>query len=164
VVPDQFMSPRHEKSARWLATWFGCGLAPVIPGTIGTLGAIPLVYAMQRLSPMGYLMATLSFTVFAVLVSQVYEVTVQEHDRPELVIDEVAGFLVSMAWIPFQWQWVLLAFLVFRALDMIKPWPISWVDAKIEGGVGAVADDLVAGVATNVLLQWLLQNGYLWTN
>lgn len=156
------MSPLHRRSLQLLATWFGCGLSPWVPGTIGTLGAIPLVWFFMRFGLMGYLYATFTFVVFSVFVAQAYEIEiVGEHDTPELVIDEVAGFLVTMAWLPFDWKWVALGFLLFRILDMAKPFPISWVDRKVLGGVGAVADDILAGVIANAILQFVFQH-HLW--
>jgi phosphatidylglycerophosphatase A len=156
------MSPFHRRSLRVLATWFGCGLAPWLPGTAGTLGAIPLVWFFLRMGQMQYLYASFAFAVFAILVSQLYEIEVAgAHDTPELVIDEVAGFLVTMAWLPFDWRWVGLGFVLFRFFDMLKPFPISWVDRRIEGGVGAVADDLLAGIVSNIILQYLFQNHLL---
>lgn len=146
----------------WLSTWFGLGRAPKAPGTFGTLGAIPLVWYFQRWGELPYLGLTLAFTVLAVLVAHLYETIIaSEHDAPEFVMDEVAGFLVAMTWLPFTWTWVLLAFVLFRLLDAIKPFPISWVDRRVPGGVGAVADDLVAGILTNVCLQAALQSGLL---
>lgn len=150
-----------KKAVAWLATWFGCGLSPRGPGTVGTLGALPVVYLLQRLGAMPYLMATLLFAVIAVLVSQFYEdLWAQQHDPQEIVIDEVAGFLVAMTWLPFSGSWVALAFVIFRFFDILKPFPISWIDQNIKGGVGTVADDLLAGIFTNVLLQVLLQKGW----
>jgi phosphatidylglycerophosphatase A len=162
MVPVENMTSRHLQSVKILATWFGCGLSPVMPGTVGTLGAIPLVYLFQRFGQMEYMYATFTFIVFSILVAQVYEVEIaKEHDQPELVIDEVAGFLVTMVWLPFTWQWVALGFVAFRFFDMLKPWPISWIDRRILGGLGAVADDLAAGVIASVILQYVYQHGYL---
>ncbi|MBX3021049.1 MAG: phosphatidylglycerophosphatase A [Bdellovibrionales bacterium] len=157
------MTPLHRYSLKILATWFGCGHAPKVPGTIGTLGAIPLVWWFSSFSELKYLVVTLCFAGFAIMVAHLYEMEIAggEHDSPELVIDEVAGFLVTMALVPFTWSWVLLGFVLFRALDMLKPFPISYVDKKVLGGVGAVGDDLLAGVIANLILQVILQNGWM---
>ena len=156
------MSPLHLRSLTLLARWFGCGLFPKTPGTIGTLGAIPLVWAFARLGPMNYLYATFAIVVFSIVVAHIYETEVATGpDAPELVIDEVAGFLVTMAWVPFTWPWVLMSFMLFRFFDMLKPFPISWIDRRVEGGLGAVADDLAAGVICNIILQYLLQHHVL---
>lgn len=156
------MSPLHKSSLRLLATWFGCGLAPFVPGTVGTIGALPLVWALSRLGELQYLAVSFAFAVFSILVAHLYELEVAgEHDTPELVIDEVAGFLVTMALAPITWQTMALGFVLFRAFDMIKPFPISYIDKNVLGGVGAVADDLLAGIFASVILQVVLQRGYL---
>jgi phosphatidylglycerophosphatase A len=147
-----------RKTVVLLSTWFGCGYLPKVPGTFGTLGAIPLVWLFQQTGETRYLLFTLAFTVVSIYVAQLYEDTVAtEHDPSEFVLDEVAGFLVTMTWVPFTWQWVLAGFVLFRILDMVKPFPISWIDRRIPGGVGAMADDLVAGILANIILQFLLQ-------
>src|SRR4051812_11527315 len=109
------MSPFHKTSLRALATWFGCGLSPVMPGTVGTLGAIPLVWALNRLSEMHYLYFGFAFAVFSILVAHLYEIEIVDgaHDTPELVIDEVAGFIVTMALVPFTWKTVAVGFALF---------------------------------------------------
>ena len=153
------MTSPHRRSLELLATWFGLGRAPRAPGTVGTLGAIPLVWAMSQLEPMRYLYAAFAFAVFAIVVAHAYEIEIAKtHDSQEIVIDEVAGFLVTMAWIPFTWTWVILGFVVFRIFDAWKPFPISLMDRRIKGGVGTVADDLAAGIVANVILQYLLQH------
>lgn len=152
-----------EKSLNILATWFGCGLVPKAPGTVGTLGAIPLVWLFTQLGDFGYMAATLIFTVFAILVAHFYELShlEEDHDSSRFVLDEVAGFLVTMTWLPFGWATVLAGFVVFRFFDILKPFPISWIDRKILGGVGVVADDLAAGILGNIILQVLFQKGLL---
>ncbi|NJL24486.1 MAG: hypothetical protein HC902_04505 [Calothrix sp. SM1_5_4] len=87
------MSPRHLTSVRWLATWFGCGRAPKLPGTVGTLGAIPLVWLFARLGPMNYMYATFAFVVCAILVAQLYEdMIAHAHDRMKVAaLTVIAG-------------------------------------------------------------------------
>lgn len=151
-----------EKAIRILATWFGCGLAPRGPGTVGTVGAIPLVVLFAYFGEKPYMIATFAFVVFSIFVAHLYEIEHPgDHDRSEVVIDEVAGFLITMTWLPMTPLWFALGFVAFRIFDVIKPWPISWVDAKILGGVGVVADDLVAGILSNIILQTVLQLGWL---
>jgi phosphatidylglycerophosphatase A len=146
-----------ESRIKLLATWFGLGRAPKAPGTFGTVGAIPVVFAFGFFGEMGYMAATVAFSALSIWVAQMYEdFIVEEHDCPEFVMDEVAGFLVAMTWVPFTFSTVLIGFALFRLFDAVKPWPISWCDRKIPGGVGTVADDLVAGIVTNVILQVIL--------
>lgn len=141
-----------------LAIWFGCGLAPKAPGTVGTLGAIPLVFLLSRFDIAVYALATFSFTVFTILVAHFYE-SAKDHDPAEFVMDEVAGFLVTMALVPFTWLGLAAGFALFRLFDIWKPFPISWIDRNVKGGVGTVADDIAAGVLANVVLQALMRYG-----
>ncbi len=78
------------------------------------------------------------------------------HDSQEVVIDEVVGYLVAFTWLPMNWTSVVTAFVLFRALDIVKPFPISWLDRKVKGGLGTVVDDLAAGLVANIILQAVL--------
>lgn len=140
---------------RTFGTWFGCGCAPKAPGTFGTVGALPLVWLASLMGDFPYMGFTLVFSAASILIAQKFEDDFGggRHDLPEFVMDEVAGFLVTMAMVPFTWSFVLMGFVLFRLLDALKPYPISWFDRKVPGGVGVVADDLVAGIAANILLQ-----------
>lgn len=136
-----------------IVTWFGLGRLKPGPGTWGTLGAIPLVVLFNFLGPMGYLVATFVSAVGAILACHFYQQTREGHDHQEIVIDEVVGFCVTMAWVPLTLPYILAGFVLFRLLDILKPPPISWADKKIKGGVGVVADDLIAGIIANMILQ-----------
>ena len=157
----QVESPVFRKGILALATWFGCGKSPRAPGTVGTVGAIPLVWAMSFLMPMPYMLGTIILIIFAIWVSHLHEAITGVHDSKEVVIDEVAGFAVTMTWVPFTWTYVLAGFVIFRILDAVKPWPISYIDREVKGGVGIVADDLLAGILSNIILQVLWQKRWL---
>jgi phosphatidylglycerophosphatase A len=155
------MTDISQRAVRVLATWFGCGLMPRAPGTFGTLGAIPLAIGFAMLGPMPYLVATLVFAIAAIFVAHFYEALTGHHDDQAVVIDEVAGYLVTMAWVPMTWGYILAGFLLFRLFDVWKPYPISYVDKHIGGGVGCVGDDLLAGILSNIILQVVLSYGWL---
>lgn len=143
--------PRH-----WvvhMARVFGLGCIPTAPGTFGTLAGIPLVFIFSWGSDIFYMFSAGVFVLFSVVISQVYENLSGKSDPKEVVIDEVAGFVVAMTWLPLTWQSLFLAFVLFRFFDALKPFPISVVDRKIKGGLGVVADDLVAGIFTNIIMQ-----------
>jgi phosphatidylglycerophosphatase A len=143
---------------RWTEVWatfFYLGRAPLMPGTIGTLGAIPLVYLFSQAGIYGYMGLTLVLIFWAIRVADQYEQMVQNHDSKEVVIDEVVGFLITMFWLPHTWQAFLAGFVLFRALDIIKPFPINILDRRAQGGFGVVVDDLVAGVIANIALQFV---------
>jgi phosphatidylglycerophosphatase A len=74
-------------------------------------------------------------------------------DHPGIVWDEIVGLLIGVAGLPLEWPWLLAAFVLFRALDILKPWPISWLDRRLTGGLGIMLDDVAAGVATLAVLQ-----------
>lgn len=73
-----------------------------------------------------------------------------------MVWDEITGFCIAMAFIPATWALMILAFVIFRLLDIFKPWPISLAEKKVSGGIGIMLDDLIAGVLTNLILQVLI--------
>lgn len=143
---------------RFIATGFFLGKAPKAPGTVGTFAALPFIWGFQFLNDYTYMIMAFVLTVFAVVIAQLYETTFEVHDSSEIVIDEVAGFVVAMTWLPLTWQSLLLAFVIFRILDSLKPFPIGWLDRRVEGGLGVVADDIVAGIITNVALQFIFLN------
>jgi phosphatidylglycerophosphatase A len=128
-----------------LAAWGPCGFAPVAPGTVGTLGAIPLYLVLSRLPPAGYLAATAALTALAVAAAARAGAYWGVADASPIVIDEVAGFLVTMALVPFSWPAVAAGFAAFRVFDVLKPWPASALD-RVKSGFGVVMDDVAAGV------------------
>ena len=148
---------RNRSSNYWLAIWFGAGLLRPAPGTWGSLAAVFLAFLGYRFG------LDLSWAVFAVLaVTVVGTVSIERiqrqsgvHDAPEIVVDEVAGqwiavlpvFLSPVPENLVNWVW-LVAFILFRLLDIWKPWPIRWVDRTVHGGFGVMLDDLIAGLLT----------------
>lgn len=147
--------------ARQLATVFGLGYVPKASGTWGSLAAIPLVIVLYQLGPMEYLIGCTVVCVIGLLVSGLYCSSSEMGDPQEIIIDEVAGYIISMAWLPITYSYLIGTFLVFRVLDILKPPPISFFDRRVKGGVGVMADDIVAGILTNVLFQWIYQSGAL---
>jgi phosphatidylglycerophosphatase A len=141
-----------------LATGFQVGRLGYAPGTLGTILAIPLAWLLSLTGPIPYIAGSLLVTMGAVFVAEWYEFQVQTHDNKEVVIDEVAGFIITMALIPITWLTVFAGFALFRFFDILKPYPISYFDRKIPGGLGVVADDIAAGVAANIVLQILYTN------
>jgi phosphatidylglycerophosphatase A len=141
------------------ATWGGTGFSPFASGTVGTLGAIPFYLALSRLSLPLYLLTAVAFTLFACWVSGHAESIFNEKDSGKIVIDEVAGYLVTMIAVPHTWQGVAAGFFLFRLFDIVKPQPARWFDTSLKNGYGVVLDDIAAGVyaclATNLLLRYL---------
>jgi len=141
-----------------LATGLGLGLIPVAPGTFGTLLGIPFTYWLHFRGPIPYMLVTLVFSVFAVFIAEMAGPLFGVEDSPKIVIDEVAGYLVTMTWLPVTWQGLTAGFLVFRNLDAVKPGPIADLDRKVKGGLGVVVDDLAAGLVANLILQLVYSN------
>jgi len=136
----------------FLAFGFGSGLAPRAPGTFGTLAAIPLYLVLEQFSLPVYLLLVAGISVAGIWICQQAADRLGVHDHPGIVWDEFAGFLVTMSVAPAAWPWLVAGFVLFRVFDIWKPWPISWVDRRCEGGLGIMLDDLLAGgLAAGVL-------------
>jgi phosphatidylglycerophosphatase A len=136
----------------FLAFGFGSGLAPKAPGTFGTLAAIPVYFLMAPLSwPLYLLLIILSF-VFGIYVCDRASQMLGVHDHGGIVWDEFVGLWITLFLIPFEWHWLLLGFVLFRFFDIIKPFPIKWLDKKVKGGFGIMIDDVIAGIFAWVVL------------
>lgn len=147
-------APLRFACLRFYVTFCGVGLLPKAPGTFGTLAAIPLAFAMGFwLSANAYLLLTSVVIFLSIFICELYERNSKEHDSGHIVIDEVVGYLVSFVWLPVTWQSALAAFILFRFFDIIKPYPISVLDRKVQGGLGVMIDDIAAGFITNIILQ-----------
>ena len=142
-----------KNPAHFLALGFGSGLAPFMPGTFGTLAAIPVFWLMADLSIWIYAAITLLACVYGVVICAKTASDMGVHDHGAIVWDEIAGYLITMLMVPFSWQTVLLGFVLFRFFDIVKPWPISYLDKHIQGGLGIMADDILAGVFAFACLQ-----------
>jgi phosphatidylglycerophosphatase A len=147
-----FRNPIH-----FLAFGFGSGLLPKMPGTYGTVAAVPLYLLLAHLSLTWYVVATLLLIAFAIYASHVTARDLGVHDYPGIVVDEIVGYLLTMVAIPFGWFWIVSGFVLFRVFDIWKPWPIRWLDRHISGGLGIVVDDLLAAVYAWVVLQIMVK-------
>ncbi len=143
------------KVAEIVSTWFYVGKIRWAPGTLGTLATIPFVIVFQMMGSIGYIAVTFLIVFLGIFLSDIYEKSKGDHDLSEIVIDEVAGYMIAMTLLPMTWQALTLGFLIFRFFDIFKPFPIGWLDRKINGGLGVMVDDIAAGVITNVILQIL---------
>lgn len=134
-----------EIAARTLATWFGCGLSPVAPGTVGTLGTLPLYFAVRGGGPLAIMATAAIVTVVGLWASDIVVLGSGEKDPQHIVIDEAAGVLVALALAPATLGGVVLAVALFRLFDITKPFPARSAE-RLPGGWGVMVDDLVAGV------------------
>lgn len=161
TIPEGFVRPKldlADKVAVFVATGFGAGFVPVAPGTAGTLVAIPLHLALARLEPWLQVLSTLAFVVLAVHAANRAHHFFGASDDQRIVSDEIAGYLVTMLLVAPTLKTVVAGFLLFRLLDITKPWPASWFDKKVHNGVGNVMDDVAAAVwgrGLMALLVWV---------
>jgi phosphatidylglycerophosphatase A len=138
-----------------LATWGGAGLLPVMPGTWGTLAALPLWYMLAQLGPWGYGLGVAALLALALWAADPAQDYLGGHDHPAIVIDEVVGLLITMAGMPVSWPAAAAGFLMFRLLDILKPPPIRWFGSGA-GGLEVVADDVAAGVLARLALEIII--------
>lgn len=135
---------------------FGFGTFPYFPGTIGTLISIPLIFLLSHTPLWFYLTACVILFLFGVYCCGITNRDFGTDDHPAAVFDEFATFPVAMIAIPTTWYFLLIAFLLFRFFDIVKPWPIRWVDKNVHGGFGVMLDDLLAAFATLIIMQFIL--------
>ncbi len=144
----------RERVAEVAATFFYVGLVPYAPGTAGTVAAAVLyVVVLSRLGPLHYAAFLLVVAAVGVWSAGVMERAVGTRDPRCVVIDEVCGFGVTMALVPEPaWWTVVLGFVLFRVFDVLKPQPARALE-RLPGGAGVVADDVMAGLYANLVLQ-----------
>ena len=140
----------------FLALGFGSGLAAKAPGTFGTLAAVPLYLLMSSLDLTWYVAITVIATLAGFYICGKAAKDMEVHDHGAIVWDEVAGLLITMIAAPAGWIWLVIGFALFRFFDIIKPWPIRWLDAHVHGGFGIMIDDVLAGVFALLSLQILV--------
>ncbi len=150
-----------ERFVRMTATGLGSGYVPVAPGTAGTLVAIPVYLLLVRLPWPLYLLTVAAWTVLAVYVSGAAEVLFGRKDDPRIVIDEICGFLIAMCCVAPTVVHVAAGFALFRAFDIVKPFPAGFFQRRLPGGCGVVMDDVAAGIYANLALQGLTWTGVL---
>ena len=137
--------PNLKKPSHLFATWFGVGLIRPAPGTWGSLAALLLWYFAEFLHSSIYIILPI-FILFSWLICFQSSQDSDAKDHSSIVIDEVAGMLVALSFVAHELIIYLWAFLLFRLFDIWKPWPVSWVDKNVEGGLGILLDDLIAGL------------------
>lgn len=139
----------------FLGLGFGSGLAPKAPGTFGTVAAMPLYLLMQPLSVGAYLVITVMAFLLGIIICQQSADWLGKDDPSAVVWDEIVGYLVTMIAAPSGWLWLLIGFVLFRFFDIVKPWPVSWADRYLHGGLGIMVDDVIAGMMALMCLQLL---------
>jgi phosphatidylglycerophosphatase A len=152
---------RHP--AGWIATGFGSGLSPRAPGTAGSLAALLPWLALRELPLPVYVLALVLAFALGVWVCGWAVKTLRIGDPGSVVWDEFVGLWIALApllWLRAGYLWILCGFILFRFFDIAKPWPVSWADRKLDGGLGVMLDDVFAGIYAGIALialQWLLR-------
>jgi len=152
------------KTRNWpallLGTGLGVGFFPVAPGTAATLlPAVPLAWWLGEKGLGAALLGAGVLFLTGWWASAVCERSFQRRDPPQVVIDEVVGFLVAVAGLDPRWPVLLAGFFLFRAADILKPWPARLIDRRVPGGLGIMLDDLVAGLYARAALELVVALG-----
>ena len=137
--------PRPRSVVHWIAFGAGTGLAPRAPGTAGTAVAVPIYLAIEPQPAAVHALVVALVIGLGIWACGRTARDLGVHDHPGIVLDEIAGFLVTMTALPFELPWIVAGFVAFRILDIVKPWPISLADRRVGGGLGIMLDDLIAG-------------------
>jgi phosphatidylglycerophosphatase A len=142
----------------WLATWCGTGLLPWAPGSWASLSALPLAWLLMLAGgPWLLLAATLAVFVAGIWAAERYMAAVGIHDPTAIVVDEIAGQWLTLAIAPLDPLAYAIGFFLFRVFDVLKPWPVSWLDRRVGGGFGVMIDDIGAALYAGAAL-WLIDN------
>jgi phosphatidylglycerophosphatase A len=147
--PGFWRNPIH-----WLAFGFGSGRSPIAPGTAGTIAAVPFVALLLMYTSLPVYLALVALaSVAGIYFCGATSKALKVHDHGGIVWDEFVGYAITMIALPPHWIWLGAGFILFRFFDIIKPWPIKWLDKHVSGGFGIMIDDIIAGLFSWGLLQ-----------
>lgn len=136
-----------------MAFGFGSGLSPKAPGTAGTVVAMLIYLALPVMPPLLYALLILFSFVLGIWLCGKTATDLGVHDHGGIVWDEFVGYWITMFMAPSGLFWAVLGFVLFRILDIFKPWPIKWADKQLKGGLGIMLDDVLAGIMAALCLQ-----------
>ena len=139
----------------FLALGFGSGLSRWMPGTMGALAAIPIYFLLLMLGTWGYATFVLLAFGFGVWLCDKVANEMQVKDPASIVWDEFVGMWITLFLLPAGWYWLVIAFVLFRFFDILKPWPVGWLDKNLTGGLGIMVDDVAAGFYSLLIIQVL---------
>lgn len=140
----------------FLATGCYIGNISFAPGTFGSVLGLLLCFFLSKIDFSIAVLLTLIFILSAIWIAGEAEKILGEEDPGCIVIDEIAGIILTLSGLPFNITSMTVGFLIFRALDIWKPYPIRLLENKFSGGIGIVLDDVVAGILSNVILRVFL--------
>ncbi len=142
-----------QKSVMFIATGSFIGNLSVAPGTFGSVLGLPFCFILAKIELTVALVFTITFIFFAIMIAQKAEKILVEKDPGRIVIDEIAGLMVALIGLPFNIISVTAGFIIFRAFDIFKPYPIRYLEERLPGGVAIVMDDVAAGIYSNIVLR-----------
>ncbi|MDY0376206.1 MAG: phosphatidylglycerophosphatase A [Desulfobacterium sp.] len=146
-----------EKLILWTAMGGGLGRIPRVPGTFGTLGAIPFIILFERFAQGWATIGVVALMVVSIWICDRAEAIIGSKDPGCIVLDEVAGYTVAMAGMPVTFSTLAAGFILFRFFDIVKPGPVRYFERRFIGGPGIVLDDIVAGLLSAVVLRILFK-------
>ena len=153
-----------QKTTMFLATGCFVGNISVAPGTFGSMLGLPLAFLLSKIDWKAALFLIILFIFFSIRIAETAANILASEDPGCIVIDEIVGITVTFIGLPFNMVNVVLGFVFFRAIDILKPYPIKSIEKKLSGGMGIVMDDVAAGIYSNMLLRGatfiLLSKGY----
>lgn len=147
-MADHALLKRLDLKNPWhlMAVGFGSGLSPKAPGTCGSFAAMFICMGLLYCPVYVTLLVTLVVFILGTIACNKAEEAMGMHDHGGIVIDEFVGMFISILAFPAAWYWALVAFVLFRFFDILKPFPVNYADQKIGGGLGVMVDDVVAGI------------------
>lgn len=143
----------RERAVIFLATGFFAGAIPFAPGTFGSIIGLPAAYFLSRLHLRLSMSIILLFIFFAIGIASAAEKIFNRKDPGKIVIDEIAGLMVTFVGLPFNLKTAIAGFIIFRVFDIFKPFPIRALERRVGGGAGVVLDDVLAGIYANLILR-----------
>ncbi len=146
----------RQKSVIFFATGFYIGKIPFAPGTFGSIIGLPLCFVLSKIELSIAVLCTLVFILIAILIAHDAEKILNKNDPGCIVIDEIAGIIVTLLGMPFNLITVAAGFFIFRIMDIFKPFPIRVLEKRLTGGAGIVFDDVAAGIFGNLALRAML--------
>ena len=157
IKPSDLMKdPGHV-----LSFGLGSGLSPYAPGTMGTLVAVPLYLLAAHFGSLSVIISCAVICFLGIYLCARTTKALGVHDHPSIVLDEIAGYFLTMLFAPVSVTTVVSGFVLFRLFDILKPWPISVIDTRVKGGLGVMLDDVLAGLFAMAVLQLILHFGWL---
>lgn len=156
MQPEYRARVSMKNPVHFCALGFGSGLIPLMPGTFGSLAAIPLVLLFAPAGNVIFITATILSCIAGVYFCGKTATDMGVHDHGSIVWDEVAGMLLTFLFVPLSMSTLIAGFVLFRIFDILKPWPIGPVDKTVHGGPGIMLDDILAGIMACVCLHGLI--------